>query len=347
MTLVIRPAVPADAAAIAALHAEGWRVNYRGALADSYLEGPLETDMRAWWEARLAARPPGWAILVATANGAFAGFVATKPDEDDATGDRIKNLYVEPAHRNRGIGVTLLREVADRLAALGRRQPFVDVVEKNHRARALYRDLGGIEDPAGIRRIDAGVPVPMVVYRWELMQDLALAARRRLARRLDPPLALAATEVQEVSGPESGADHPAAASHRARPRRKQRLGDPFGLADYGVNRVELDPGIWSSIPHWHSREDEFVHVLEGHLTLVADGETRQLGPGDCAGFPAGLDRAHHIENRSERPAVYLEIGSRRPDSDEVDYPGEDLRIAQRPDGSRGYVHRDDTPAEGG
>ncbi len=142
-----------------------------------------------------------------------------------------------------------------------------------------------------------------------------------------------------MTGAESGADHPVEAGLNARQRVKQRLGDAFGLTDYGVNRVTLAPGVWSSIPHFHSREDEFIQVLEGTLTLVSGSETRQLGPGDCAGFPAGLDRPHHLENRSDAPAVYLEIGSRRPDVDECDYAGEDLRAVQLPDGRRGYARR--------
>ena len=150
---------------------------------------------------------------------------------------------------------------------------------------------------------------------------------------------MAAREVAVLTG----ATHPVADGIHARPRRKQRLGDAFGLTDYGVNRVELDPGIWSSIPHFHSREDEFVLMLEGELVLVSGAGERLLRPGDCAGFPAGLERPHHLENRSAQLAVYFEVGSRRQDSDECDYPGNDLRIAQRNDGSRDYVRRDGTP----
>jgi uncharacterized cupin superfamily protein len=50
----------------------------------------------------------------------------------------------------------------------------------------------------------------------------------------------------------------------------QRLGDAGGLTDFGVNLMH-PPGNWSSQRHWHSAEDEFVHVLEGELTLIEDG----------------------------------------------------------------------------
>ena len=346
MSLVIRPAAPADAAAIAALQAESRGESVHGLLADSYPVGAHDADLHPYWQRRLTAPPPGSVVLVATRGGAVAGFVAAGPDAHDPARDLIDSLHVAPAFRGGGIGTALLREAADRLAALGRAPALLRVVEANHHACAVCRALGGVEGATEPRDIGGDRPVPLLAFHWARLEDLAAAARQRLARRLASPLALAATEAPVVSGPGSGADHPVGPSHRARPRRKRRLGDLFGLADYGVNRVELDPGIWSSIPHWHSREDEFVYVLEGELVLVSGDAERVLVPGDCAGFPAGLDRPHHLENRSDGAAVYLEIGSRRPDLDEVDYPGEDLRIARRPDGSRGYVRRDGTPIAG-
>ncbi len=346
MALVIRPAVLADEPAIAALHRESWRQSYRGTLADGYLDGALAADMAARWRRRLGEPQPGWLVLVATVDGAFAGFLAAGPDPEDPRRDLFDNLHVDPGLRSHGIGAALMREGADRLAALGRGRAILWVIAANAGAIAFYRDLGGIVGPAEPHTIAPDLTVPSVSVRWDRMADLATAARQRLARRAGPPVALAADRVAAVSGTASGADHPVANGLKVRARRKQRLGDAFGLSDYGVNRVELDPGTWSSIPHWHSREDEFVYLLEGELVLVAGGEEQRLRPGDCAGFPAGLDRPHHLENRSAARAVYLEVGSRRPDRDEVDYAGEDLKIVQREDGSRDFVQRDGTPVEG-
>ncbi len=139
---------------------------------------------------------------------------------------------------------------------------------------------------------------------------------------------------------ESGVSHPVAAADRCRARRKQRLGDAVGLDQFGVNRVELDPGIWSTVRHWHSHEDEFVLILSGELTLVTDRGERKLGPGDMAGFPAGIADGHRLENRSNAIAVYLEVGSRRTEIDCVTYPDDDLVV--RPDASgRQMYHRAD------
>jgi uncharacterized cupin superfamily protein len=95
-------------------------------------------------------------------------------------------------------------------------------------------------------------------------------------------------------------------------RIRQRLGDAGGLRDFGVNLMRLPPGSWSSQRHWHTDEDEFVYVLEGELTLVEDGGETALHPGDCAAFPKGTGNGHHLINKSNAIAVYLEVGSRNP-----------------------------------
>ena len=106
--------------------------------------------------------------------------------------------------------------------------------------------------------------------------------------------------------------------------------------------VELPPGCWSSQRHWHSHEDEFVYVLEGELTLVTDAGEQVLRAGMAAGFPAGQPDGHHLINRTDRPAVYLEVGTRREDVDEVDYPDIDMAVRQGPDGQR-FVKKSGEP----
>ena len=142
-----------------------------------------------------------------------------------------------------------------------------------------------------------------------------------------------------------GTDYPAPHDTLCRERRRWALGDAVGLDQFGVNLMRLPPGQWSSQRHWHSAEDEFVWVLEGEVVLVEDpvgeggGET-VLRPGDCAGFKAGVANGHHLENRSDREAVLLEMGSRRPDQDTCTYADIDM-VARAGEGF--YRHRDGTP----
>src|ERR1044072_6837877 len=93
-------------------------------------------------------------------------------------------------------------------------------------------------------------------------------------------------------------------------REKAALGNVAGLTQFGVNLTRLKPGAASSLRHWHDVEDEVVYVLEGGITLVADGGGTLLRPGDSAGFKAGVANGHHLINKTDRDAVYLEVGTR-------------------------------------
>jgi uncharacterized cupin superfamily protein len=123
-------------------------------------------------------------------------------------------------------------------------------------------------------------------------------------------------------------------------RARQRLGDAAGLTDFGVNLMRLPPGAWSSQRHWHSAEDEFVFIVDGEVVLVTDTGEELLRPGDCAGFKAGVKDGHHLQNRSDREAVLLEVGSRRVAVDEGEYSDIDMRFLKN---DEGYVHRDGAP----
>lgn len=137
-----------------------------------------------------------------------------------------------------------------------------------------------------------------------------------------------------------GTGYPEELAAPCKSRRRWRLGDAVGLDQFGVNLLRLPAGAWSSQRHWHSAEDEFVWVVEGEVVLVEeDGET-VLVAGDCAGFKAGVANGHKIENRSDREAVLLEVGSRRPTEDACDYPDIDMIL---PKGADRYFHRDGTP----
>jgi len=122
-------------------------------------------------------------------------------------------------------------------------------------------------------------------------------------------------------------------------RARQRLGDAAGLTDFGVNLLRLPPGAWSSQRHWHSAEDEFVFIVEGEVVLVTDSGEELLRSGDCAGFKAGVKDGHHLQNRSGRDAILLEVGSRRVAEDEGEYPDIDMRFLKN---DEGYAHRDGT-----
>jgi uncharacterized cupin superfamily protein len=124
-------------------------------------------------------------------------------------------------------------------------------------------------------------------------------------------------------------------------RERKRLGNAAGLDQFGVNLTTLKPGAASALRHWHEMEDEFGYVVEGELVLVEnDGET-VLKPGDAAGFKANNGIGHHLINRSDRNAVYLEVGTRSK-YERVDYPEADLKVVRDDKGMR-YTHKNGEP----
>jgi len=152
------------------------------------------------------------------------------------------------------------------------------------------------------------------------------------------PVAIVAEEAPGRSKPSS---YPEPFASRMAGRRKQPLGDLFGLANFGVNLTRLAPGAQSALRHAHTRQDEFVYILKGRPTLHTDEGRTPLSPGMCAGFKAGTGDAHHLLNETTEEVVYLEVGDRTP-GDEGSYPDDDIKAALV-EGKWKFTHKDGTP----
>lgn len=150
------------------------------------------------------------------------------------------------------------------------------------------------------------------------------------------PTAMRATDIPPRTKP---SNYPEPFFSRMARREKRQLGDLFGLTNFGVNLTRIAPGGESALLHRHSRQDEFIYILEGRPTLVTESGETALEPGMCAGFPAGGE-AHQLVNRTGEDVVYLEIGDRTP-GDEGSYPRDDLK-ALMVDGKWVFTRKDGT-----
>lgn len=117
----VSQAGPADARALAALHASSF---HRGWSEDEF--------ERLLFDRHVVAHR-------ATAGTALAGFILSRIVQDEA---EILSIAVASARRGRGLARQLLDINLRRLAALGARSVFLEVEEGNISARRLYRRAG-------------------------------------------------------------------------------------------------------------------------------------------------------------------------------------------------------------
>ena len=154
------------------------------------------------------------------------------------------------------------------------------------------------------------------------------------------PVAVTAVDVPARSKPSV---YPEPFASRMAGRAKRQLGDLFGLTNFGVNLTRLAPNAVSALRHAHTKQDEFVYILQGRPTLHTDEGRTQLSPGMCAGFKAGTGNGHRLINETTEEVVYLEVGDRTP-GDEGSYPDDDLK-ALLVEGKWKFVHKDGKPYE--
>jgi len=152
------------------------------------------------------------------------------------------------------------------------------------------------------------------------------------------PVAIVAAEAPARTKP---SNYPEPFASRMKGRTKRALGDLFGLANFGVNLTRLAPHAVSALRHAHTRQDEFIYILQGHPTLHTDEGRTPLAPGMCAGFKAGTGNGHCLVNDTDEEVVYLEVGDRTP-GDEGSYPDDDLQAVMK-NGRWVFMHKDGSP----
>ena len=125
-------------------------------------------------------------------------------------------------------------------------------------------------------------------------------------------------------------------------RVKRKLGNYFGLTNFGINLTTSQSGGISALKHYHSQQDEFIYILEGVATLIYGDREYVMEEGDCIGFKAGENIAHQLVNNSSEIVRYLEIGDRSQD-DQVNYPDDDLQAKLNQYGNWQFSHKDGNP----
>jgi GNAT superfamily N-acetyltransferase len=164
-----------DARAIARLHAESWRVAYRGAYRDEFLDGGVEQDRIDVWEQRLSAPAPNQLVVLAEEEDArLVGFACAYGADDARWGTLLDNLHVRRDRHRSGTGTRLVSEVATWCRA---RYPdcglYLWVLERNDQARRFYERLGATDRGGELSVPPGGGQVQSRRYAWTALADVA------------------------------------------------------------------------------------------------------------------------------------------------------------------------------
>lgn len=150
--VTIRPAVPADASAIAQVRVDAWRATYRGMIPDAYLAAMQVEESTALWDKVLTAAPNTTNTFVAEVAGRVVGFASGmmlgEPKHD--VNAELSAVYLVRDAQRAGIGRRLVAAVATAQRAHGANGLIVWVIAGNKPARAFYEALGAellVEQP--------------------------------------------------------------------------------------------------------------------------------------------------------------------------------------------------------
>lgn len=174
--MLLRPAEPADALAVARVHVRSWQAAYRGLLPDSYLDSLRPEDRAAKYDFTHAdtQRPH---TLVAVEAGQIVGFATTMPSPDAGTSHlgELAALYVDPEHWHSGFGLALITAARAHLVAAGYTQAVLWILAGNARAARFYEKDGWIADNVKRTQLIWDIELDEARYRRDLV-DRALSA---------------------------------------------------------------------------------------------------------------------------------------------------------------------------
>ncbi|THD74453.1 MAG: GNAT family N-acetyltransferase [Phenylobacterium sp.] len=173
VSVLILPAGPADAEALARVHVRSWRETYRGLLPDAYLARMSEAAFTRRFRRALTYPGPNNVTLAAAEPSGLLGYAEGGPSRAGIADEaEIATLYVLRTAQGLGVGKRLMSGTARALAAQGAKSLALSVLRDNLRARGFYEHLGGEAEPATLERGPGGALLHEVVYRWREIERL-------------------------------------------------------------------------------------------------------------------------------------------------------------------------------
>jgi GNAT superfamily N-acetyltransferase len=164
--MLLRPAEPEDASAVARVHVRSWQAAYRSLLPADYLDNLHPEDRARQYD--FASRDPlKPQTIVACEDGLILGFATTMPSRESDLKEHgeLCALYVDPHRWGRGLGVALVSAARANLFEQSFRNAVLWILSGNIRAHRFYQRDGWAPD--GVRKTDSiwGVAVDEVRYQ--------------------------------------------------------------------------------------------------------------------------------------------------------------------------------------
>lgn len=171
--ITFREAATSDAPAIAELHAESWRANYRGAYRDDYLDGDVFEDRGRVWTERFTSPRTNQFVVVADRDGDIVGFACAYGSDDPQWGSLLDNIHVRPGQQSRGVGAALMHRVFEWCA---NHHPhaglYLWVLDSNDRAQRFYSLLGAEDRGGEFSEAPGGGEIHGRRYVWDRIPKL-------------------------------------------------------------------------------------------------------------------------------------------------------------------------------
>lgn len=165
LTIDIRQAEPADAAAIADVHAQSWQGAYGGIIPFRALSAMIGRRGTAWWSNAIRRAA---SVLVVEMGGEVVGYSTlgrNRARELPQQGE-IYELYIKPEYQGVGLGTRLFTAARYRLASHGLAGLVVWALEDNINATDFYAGAGGRDIAEGVEIFDAHA-LRKIAFVWD------------------------------------------------------------------------------------------------------------------------------------------------------------------------------------
>ena len=150
------------------MHAETWRISYRGLVPDALLDGLTDDRWENGWRRGFESMDPTRVVHVAELDGRIVGFAGggrARPAAPPGYIGEVYAIYVRPGHQRQGIGRVLLKAAAEGLVERGLTPIVIWTLFDNPQSRGFYESLGGAVIGEKREAFD-GFELHEVAYGW-------------------------------------------------------------------------------------------------------------------------------------------------------------------------------------